>query len=38
MLMTRNEHLSIAFDPITAYTVLMALDPEHPSPVPCVRS
>ena len=31
----QSEHLSIAFDPITAYSVLNALDPRHPHPVPC---
>ena len=31
----QSEHLSIAFDPITAYSVLNALDPKHPKPVPC---
>jgi triacylglycerol esterase/lipase EstA (alpha/beta hydrolase family) len=30
------EHLSVVFDPITAYTILNALDPRHPQPVPCV--
>ena len=29
------EHLSIAFDPVTAHEVLNALDPRHPGPVPC---
>jgi triacylglycerol esterase/lipase EstA (alpha/beta hydrolase family) len=32
----QSEHLSIVFDPTTAYTVLNALDPRHPRPVPCV--
>jgi len=33
----QSEHLSIAFDPITAYTILNALDPtDPPRPVPCV--
>jgi hypothetical protein len=33
----QSEHLSIAFDPITAYTILNELDPtEPPRPVPCV--
>ena len=31
----QSEHLSIAFDPTAAYTVLNALDPHHPKPVPC---
>lgn len=31
-----SEHLSIIFDPITAYSILNALDPKHPQPVPCV--
>jgi hypothetical protein len=30
------DHLSVIFDPITAYTVLNALDPSHPREVPCV--
>ena len=33
----QSEHLSIAFDPITAYKILNALDPtDPPRPVPCV--
>lgn len=32
----QSEHLSIIFDPVTAYTILNALDPRHPQPVPCV--
>ncbi len=32
----QSEHLSIAFDPVTAYSVLNALDPRHRQPVPCV--
>ena len=32
----QSEHLSIAFDPVAAYTILNALDPRHPRPVPCV--
>ena len=32
----QSEHLSIAFDPVAAYTILNALDPAHPQPVPCV--
>lgn len=32
----QSEHLSIAFDPITAYSILNALDPRNPRPVPCV--
>jgi hypothetical protein len=33
----QSEHLSIAFDPITAYTILNELDPaDPPRPVPCV--
>ena len=31
----QSEHLSIAFDPVTAHEVLNALDPRHPGPVPC---
>ncbi len=32
----QSEHLSVIYDPITAYTILNALDPRHPQPVPCV--
>jgi triacylglycerol lipase len=32
----QSEHLSIAFDPTAAYTILNALDPRRPRPVPCV--
>jgi triacylglycerol lipase len=32
----QSEHLSIAFDPITAYTILNALDERAAHPVPCV--
>jgi hypothetical protein len=32
----QSEHLSIAFDPVAAYTILNALAPRHPRPVPCV--
>jgi triacylglycerol lipase len=32
----QSEHLSIIFDPITAYTILNALDPARPHAVPCV--
>lgn len=32
----QSEHLSIIYDPITAYDILNALDPKHPQEVPCV--
>jgi triacylglycerol lipase len=31
----QSEHLSVIFDPITAYDILNALDRKHPKPVPC---
>jgi pimeloyl-ACP methyl ester carboxylesterase len=32
----QSEHLSVIFDPITAYSILNALDPANPREVPCV--
>jgi triacylglycerol lipase len=32
----QSEHLSVIYDPTTAYDILNALDPKHPSEVPCV--
>jgi triacylglycerol lipase len=31
----QSEHLSVIFDPVTAYLILNALDPKHRKPVPC---